>query len=598
MASGQTCWKDQRSEGWIPYLHRVADVAEREDIVENRSNRSLRLHGTSWKSGSLYPRANDLEGICDYVFSTIVYPIYAHPLPDILTVIEDRLDSKLFARPQPLPAGIGAATKFFPMLPLLFPRVAGPRAFYAILHHLLPDAEARTSRSLSHRLVVAHEALHHHLHLPNAFASLPQTREAYEDLSERYKAFLNGKVEEYFGPDPTVAEAEAEACALLLLLGRGYTQIRNRTSSEIHERYAPWVASENLKLFVDRVSERIANNPRPPLLADITLPSSLKHAPKRALNLSTDRLEQLDSTAASIVAMGRKHPHAWICRMLEDRFLEIRHRKNVLVRCFPETVPEPYCVIERQNLHSIFTDVNERNPHLIRYCIHYPDSWDLGDNPEDRVRFYQWFGLLDLRERKHPPTASMIGVTKYLTDYESIDRERSLNFALALDALVGARQASAPYSLGHVRGMLADSPFGFDPLLETRVSTHPQTGALIFPLIENSSVAEQEPHLVLTGYVESVDAPSHVNVIARDSRQAAPKRLRMPYQVFANAGLLGVNMRFKYEMSIQGNKLISELTPDEVDRRQYPLPDGVHPMRDLAEIKQLESAEEEGHGDG
>lgn len=66
------------------------------------------------------------------------------------------------------------------------------------------------------------------------------------------------------------------------------------------------------------------------------------------------------------------------------------------------------------------------------------------------------------------------------------------------------------------------------------------------------------------GYVWGVRKPFvEVDVEEQSEEGARTKRLLMPYELFADQGLLGQFMPFWYRIYRKGNKIISEIVPDD-----------------------------------
>ena len=96
--------------------------------------------------------------------------------------------------------------------------------------------------------------------------------------------------------------------------------------------------------------------------------------------------------------------------------------------------------------------------------------------------------------------------------------------------------------------------------------------------------------LQLTGYVSEVRAPD-IEVIVEEpgANGGAHKRLTMPYALFRAVGILGEGMRFRYCMSREGSRIISEVLPDDSGLGPREVPPSVR--ADLDRMDEIEEAE-------
>jgi hypothetical protein len=74
----------------------------------------------------------------------------------------------------------------------------------------------------------------------------------------------------------------------------------------------------------------------------------------------------------------------------------------------------------------------------------------------------------------------------------------------------------------------------------------------------------------LTGYIQEIISPD-VKVVIEEyiNEEVVRKQILLPYQLFSSVGILGQDMRFKYVVYIENNRIISEVLPPDDDINYY-----------------------------
>lgn len=444
--------------GWMLFRPRLT-LEDARNIREEGFDPSVA--GPPPRSERPVPISAGLNDVVTYVFENYIGPLYVHPLASVLAAVEDELGSKLFVRPtRLLSGGIEAVSKFFLLRASRYATDPSPIAFYGTLYRMPDDRECRDDRYLIHRFVLAHEAMHHYLHIWPWLQSIAGDSKLIDNVRQEYRAFVDDVAVPCFGPAPDKAECEADLGALLTVLTKGYRTFRPRRKDEMKEVYGGFGMQLDVDQLLDRVATHTDRVRRPQSLADI-----VRHPVHRDKtwpdSAATDTvLQRLWRQSRLLSNLARSHPYAWVCRAIEDKFLpgkgEIRASVNVQIRILPTETAQPFLVIERLELASAFDEVNERlksnPPHLVRFAVYYPDDWDIIHDPRNRIRLFQLLGTIEQVERRSQLTLDR-PIKKGLTSYTDDERREALVFAIALDALIGDIDKVQRFTIGHANTM-------------------------------------------------------------------------------------------------------------------------------------------------
>lgn len=443
--------------------------------------------------------------VVSYVFRTVLYPLHAQPLTAELHAIQEMTGTKLFSRMTLANLGpVGLAMKAFGFeieddsttIADSLGVMQREGAFFAILHqgtstHLNLAARgdqtfATTDKSamLMQRYKLAHAGcafLLSQLREPDRLNSQFPTSETQRKKAEsEYVDWVQAR-----RPAPSSSEwisesswNEGKLLAAYLCVLTGFRRFSRLTDDERTElrRIATDLGQRAAWQTIEEASDTAARFvPRPRSLSS-DLGSEVGEgfgAESEVPPVSADRRRELLELAEGIVERARRNPLAWICRAIEDRFVDQYYHDtsdgralvNAVVRVVAtdRKLSEPVLRVSRLELRAKLGitsngDVNKKS-HIVYYDVLCPAEYDLQHNRRHRVSVLAILARIDLFERWRVPSGAGVWVLDdEHTDGQTSRRvERCVQYALACECMGSLSADYDRYSVVELQEMLSGS---------------------------------------------------------------------------------------------------------------------------------------------